>query len=104
MTRVGIGADTRNCRADAPALRSVVGSLRFEFQQAMDVMDTSLSTSTLPGASIEGDFRQVQRRDAYLLAMNQRTDEARKLSEECVALLAASQGYLDGQTTMGGLR
>jgi len=103
MTRVGIGADTRNCRADAPALRSVVGSLRFEFQQALDVMDSSLSTSTLPGASIEGDVRQVQRRDAYLLAMNQRTDEARKLSEECVALLAASQGYLDGQTTMGGL-
>ena len=103
MTRVGIGADTRNCRADAPALRSVVGSLRFEFQQAMDLMDSSLSTSTLPGASVEGDVRQVQRRDAYLLAMNQRTDEARKLSEECVALLAASQGYLDGQTTMGGL-
>jgi len=103
MTRVGIGADTRNCRADAPALRSVVGSLRFEFQQALDIMDTSLSTSTLPGASVEGDVRQVQRRDAYLLAMKQSTDEARKLSEECIALLAASQGYLDGQTTMGGL-
>jgi len=103
MTRVGIGADTRNCRADAPALRSVVGSLRFEFQQALDIMDSSLSTFTLPGASLEGDVRQVQRRDAYLLAMNQRTDETKKLSEECVALLAASQGYLDGQTIMGGL-
>ncbi|KAL3805747.1 hypothetical protein ACHAW5_003827 [Stephanodiscus triporus] len=34
---VGVGADTTDVRADAPALRSVVGSLRFEFPQVMDL-------------------------------------------------------------------
>eukprot|EP00986_Skeletonema_menzelii_P007467 scaffold2937_cov137-Skeletonema_menzelii.AAC.8 len=48
-----------SCRADAPALRSVVGSLRFEFQQAMDAMDTATASS------IVGNKKQVQRRDAF---------------------------------------
>merc|ERR1719491_2021529 len=33
ITRVGIGADTKS-RADAPAMRNLVGGLRFEFAQA----------------------------------------------------------------------
>ena len=47
ITRVGVGADTRKCRADAPALRSVVGSLRFEFQQAMDLTPGAFVPSSL---------------------------------------------------------
>lgn len=94
LTRVGIGADTSSCRADAPALRSVVGSLRFDFQQAMDVIDAT------PTA---GDVKTVQRRDGFLLAMHQNPNEARRLSQECIALLAASRGYLDGVLASGGL-
>ena len=96
MTRVGIGADTRTCRADAPALRSVVGSLRFDFQQAMDVIVPSSSTASSSTASGGDADKQVLRRDAFLLAMHQRPNEGRKLSQECIALLAASKGYLDG--------
>jgi len=96
ITRVGVGADTRNCRADAPALRSLVGSLRFEFQQSMDMIDASSSAG-------EGNAKQIQRRDAFLLAMHQRSNEKRKLSEECVGLLAASRGYLDNILRDGGM-
>ena len=97
ITRVGVGADTVSCRADAPALRSVVGSLRFEFQQAMDVMDTATASA------IVGNQKQVQRRDAFLLAMHQESNERRKLSHECIALLAASRGHLDAVLAEGGL-
>eukprot|EP00574_Skeletonema_japonicum_P004603 CAMPEP_0201722754 /NCGR_PEP_ID=MMETSP0593-20130828/7005_1 /ASSEMBLY_ACC=CAM_ASM_000672 /TAXON_ID=267983 /ORGANISM="Skeletonema japonicum, Strain CCMP2506" /LENGTH=844 /DNA_ID=CAMNT_0048213739 /DNA_START=213 /DNA_END=2744 /DNA_ORIENTATION=+ len=97
ITRVGVGADTVSCRADAPALRSVVGSLRFEFQQAMDVMDTATTSS------IVGNKKQVQRRDAFLLAMHQESNQRRKLSHECIALLAASRGHLDAVLAEGGL-
>ncbi len=97
ITRVGVGADTVSCRADAPALRSVVGSLRFEFQQAMDVMDTATTSS------IVGNKKQVQRRDAFLLAMHQECNQRRKLSHECIALLAASRGHLDAVLAEGGL-
>jgi len=98
MTRVGIGADTLTCRADAPALRSVVGSLRFEFQQAMDVIDnTNVRQSTTASATsvVGNNTKQVQRRDAFLLAIHQETNEVRKLSQECILLLAASRGYFD---------
>jgi F0F1-type ATP synthase alpha subunit len=97
LTRVGVGADTRNCRADAPALRSVVGSLRFEFQQATDMM----SPNSAEGAG--KNAKQALRRDAFLLAMHQEPNEGRKLSEECVALLAASRGYLDAVIAGGGM-
>ena len=97
ITRVGVGADTVSCRADAPALRSVVGSLRFEFQQAMDVMDSATASA------IAGNQKQVQRRDAFLLAMHQEPNERRTLSQECVALLAASRGDLDAILADGGL-
>lgn len=105
ITRVGVGADTVSCRADAPALRSVVGSLRFEFQQAMDVMESksTTSTATTGGAAIVGNKKQVQRRDAFLLAMHQESNEMRKLSHECIALLAASRGHLDAVLAKGGL-
>ena len=106
ITRVGVGADTVSCRADAPALRSVVGSLRFEFQQAMDVMEsksTTTTTATTGGAAIVGNKKQVQRRDAFLLAMHQESNEMRKLSHECIALLAASRGHLDAVLAKGGL-
>jgi F0F1-type ATP synthase alpha subunit len=110
ITRVGVGADTRTCRADAPALRSVVGSLRFEFQQAMDLSPDSSSSpsrgggaSSSSGAVDEKDSKQVRRRDAFLLAMHQESNEGRKLSSECLVLLAASRGHLDSVLAKGGM-
>ena len=110
ITRVGVGADTRTCRADAPALRSVVGSLRFEFQQAMDLSpDSSSSPAPSGGASSssgpvgEKNSKQVRRRDAFLLAMHQKSNEGRKLSTECLVLLAASRGHLDTVLAKGGM-
>lgn len=106
ITRVGVGADTLTCRADAPALRSVVGSLRFEFQQALDLSPDTLSSSSSKGiAGGEEDnnnARQVRRRDAFLLAMHQEVHEGRKLSHECTLLLAAYRGHLDGVLAKGG--
>jgi len=102
ITRVGVGADTP-CRADAPALRSVAGSLRFEFQQAMDVLDSSaLSSSAVSTSAAEDAAKQVLRRDAFLLAMHQDASEVRRLSQECVLLFAAARGYLDGVLALGG--
>jgi len=103
LTRVGVGADTRNCRADAPALRSVVGSLRFEFQQAMDVLNSNGSSNASSSSPTAGDTtKQVKRRDAFLLAMHQEPKEVRKLSQECIALLAANSGHLDSVLARGG--
>jgi F0F1-type ATP synthase alpha subunit len=106
ITRVGVGADTLTCRADAPALRSVVGSLRFEFQQALDLSPDTLSSSSLKGIAggeVDNDnARQVRRRDAFLLAMHQEVHEGRKLSHECTLLLAASCGHLDDVLAKGG--
>jgi F-type H+-transporting ATPase subunit alpha len=107
ITRVGVGADTLTCRADAPALRSVVGSLRFEFQQALDLSPDTLSSSSslkgIAGGEEDNDnARQVRRRDAFLLAMHQEVHEGRKLSHECTLLLAASRGHLDDVLAKGG--
>ena len=96
ITRVGIGADTP-CRADAPVLRSVVGSLRFKFQQAM-----VLSGGSSASSQSAGDARQMRRRDAFMLAMHQESNEGRKLCDECAVLLAASRGHLDGVLADGG--
>ena len=90
---MGVGADTLTCRADAPALRSLVGSLRYELQQAADVLES--------GASSIGDAKELRRRDAFLLAMHQEPSEARTLSQECIALLAASRGHLDAVLAKG---
>ena len=92
ITRIGIGADTMS-RADAPALRSLVGGLRFELAQA----------AALEGAGDgSGADRQIRRRDAWMLAMQQHAGERRSLSENTVALLAASIGALDGVVREGG--
>ena len=101
ITRVGVGADTP-CRADAPALRSVVGSLRFDFQQAMDVLEASASAAAAPASATVDATKQVRRRDAFLLAMQQEPSEVRRLSQECVSLLAAARGHLDGVLAAGG--
>ena len=92
ITRVGIGADTP-CRADAPAMRTLAGGLRFNFAQA----------ASLEGAGENsGAERQILKRDSYLLAMHQESGEVRTLSENCVALLASSLGLLDSTVQMGG--
>lgn len=85
ITRVGIGADT-NSRADAPALRSLAGGLRFDFAQA-DSLDGAGSNS--------GAEKQIMKKKAYLLAMHQGPGEERTLSENCVAMMAASMRFLD---------
>lgn len=92
ITRVGIGADTAS-RADAPAMRGLAGGLRFELAQA----------AALEGAGEgSGADRQVRRRDAWMLAMQQGAGEGRTLAENAVALLAASMGSLDGVVRAGG--
>jgi len=95
VTRIGIGADTKS-RADAPAIRRVVEGLRLDLSQA-EAMD---------GADFETIASKKQKRSAqaWLLAMHQPpTSEARKLSESCVALLAASSGALDTSIDNGVL-
>ena len=90
ITRVGIGADT-DCRADAPALRNLVGGLRFELAQA----------SSLEGATDVASQKQLLRKDAMLLAMYQDDDTTRMLWEECTCLLAARMGVLDASIQAG---
>eukprot|EP00557_Chaetoceros_sp_GSL56_P003833 CAMPEP_0176498748 /NCGR_PEP_ID=MMETSP0200_2-20121128/12508_1 /TAXON_ID=947934 /ORGANISM="Chaetoceros sp., Strain GSL56" /LENGTH=702 /DNA_ID=CAMNT_0017897019 /DNA_START=181 /DNA_END=2286 /DNA_ORIENTATION=- len=85
ITRVGIGADT-NSRADAPALRSLAGGLRFDFAQA-DSLDGAGTNS--------GADKQIMKKKAYLLAMHQGPGEERTLSDNCVAMMAASMRLLD---------
>jgi F-type H+-transporting ATPase subunit alpha len=94
ITRVGIGADT-DSRADAPAISALAGGLRFEFAQA----------ASLDGAGVNsGADKQILKRDALLLAMHQESEiGGRLLSENCVALLAALKGYLNGVIQKGGL-
>ena len=92
ITRVGIGADTMS-RADAPAMRNLVGGLRFELAQA----------ASLEGAGEgSGADRQIRRRDSWMLAMQQDIGERRSLSENVVVLLAASIGALDEVVRAGG--
>mmetsp|Transcript_35653 Transcript_35653/g.52296 ORF Transcript_35653/g.52296 Transcript_35653/m.52296 type:complete len:807 (+) Transcript_35653:334-2754(+) len=90
ITRIGIGADT-NCRADAPALRELVGGLRFEFAQA----------AALEGATDSATNKQILRQSAWLLAMHQTGGDGQSLSEECVTLMAAKLGCLDDVVKAG---
>jgi F-type H+-transporting ATPase subunit alpha len=92
VTRIGIGADTAS-RADAPALRRIADRLRLDLSQA----------SSMDGADDTGATRrQVRRKDALLLAMHQPPGSGgRRLSESCVALLAAQEGYLDEAAASG---
>jgi len=92
ITRVGIGADTTS-RADAPAMRNLVGGLRFDFAQA-DSLDGAGANS--------GADKQILKKKAYLLAMHQENGEQRALSENCVTLLAATMRVLDGTINEGG--
>jgi F-type H+-transporting ATPase subunit alpha len=106
ITRIGVGADT-NSRADAPAFRSLVGGLRFDFAQA----------SALDGAQANsGADKLTLKKEAYLLGMHQELGAERSLGENCVVLLAASMRKLDkiiqdggkagtelGQTSIDGL-
>ena len=87
VTRIGIGADTES-RADAAAMRRVVEGLRLDLSQA----------ESMEGADFETNASKKQMRSAqaWMLAMHQPpSTQARKLSESCVALLAASSGQLD---------
>lgn len=95
VTRIGIGADTES-RADAAAMRRVVEGLRLDLSQA----------ESMDGADFETNASKKQMRSAqaWLLAMHQPpTSKARKLSESCVALLAASSGALDTSIDNGVL-
>ena len=87
VTRIGIGADTES-RAEAPAITRIVEGLRLELSQA----------ENMDGADIEktASKKQMRNLQAWLLAMHQPpASGARKLSESCVALIAASCGALN---------
>jgi F0F1-type ATP synthase alpha subunit len=93
VTRIGIGADTVS-RADAAAMRRVVEGLRLDLSQA----------ESMDGADIATDAskKQMLSAQAWLLAMHQPSATgARKLSESCVALLAASMGAINDRIDNG---
>jgi F0F1-type ATP synthase alpha subunit len=92
ITRIGIGADT-NSRADAPAFRQIDGRFRLDLSQAANMVGADETNATK---------RQIQRRDALLLAMHQTSGgRGRRLSESCVVLLAATEGKLDAAVAAG---
>jgi F0F1-type ATP synthase alpha subunit len=86
MTRIGIGADTPS-RADAPALRRIAEGVRLDLSQAAS-MDGAAATIA--------SQRQARKLKSFLLATHQPPSTGqRRLSESCVAILAAKEGYLD---------
>ena len=95
VTRIGIGADTES-RADAAAMRRVVEGLRLDLSQAESMDGADFETNAVK--------KQMRSAQAWLLAMHQPPlTNARKLSESCVALLAASSGVLDDSIDNGVL-
>lgn len=93
ITRVGIGADTIS-RADAPAVRQIVGGLRLDLSQAL-CMDGAEANAA--------SEKQVRMRNAWLLAMHQEAGRGgRTLGETCVTLLAAKVGAFDDCIDKGG--
>ncbi|KAL3935885.1 MAG: hypothetical protein SGARI_002786 [Bacillariaceae sp.] len=93
ITRVGIGADTES-RADSAAMRRVVEGLRLDLSQAESMDGAELATNA--------SKKQSRSAQAWLLAMHQPSASgARKLSESCVAMLAASSGALDDSIDNG---
>jgi F-type H+-transporting ATPase subunit alpha len=95
VTRIGIGADTES-RADAPAMRRVVEGLRLDLSQALDMAGADVGTNA--------SKNQARNALAWLLAMHQPSSRgARKLSESCVAMLAASKGYLRDSVDKGAV-
>ncbi|GAX15727.1 F-type H+-transporting ATPase subunit alpha [Fistulifera solaris] len=94
VTRIGIGADT-DSRADAPALRRVVEGLRLDLSQAAN-MDGAEATAA--------SKKQIQRQQSLILAMYQKPGSGgRRLSESCVALLAAYNGFLNDSIENGAV-
>jgi F0F1-type ATP synthase alpha subunit len=94
VTRIGIGADT-DSRADAPALRRVVEGLRLDLSQAAN-MDGAEATAA--------SKKQMQRQQSLILAMYQKPGSGgRRLSESCVALLAAYNGFLTDSIEKGAV-
>jgi len=90
VTRIGIGADTVS-RADAPALRKVVEGLRLLLSQAKDHLQ-GVGSQSGDAATV----KQILRSKALFLALHQEPGKgARRLSESCALLLAATQGLLD---------
>jgi F-type H+-transporting ATPase subunit alpha len=93
VTRIGIGADTVS-RADAAAMRRVVEGLRLDLSQAESMDGAELATNA--------SKKQMRNAQAWLLAMHQPSASgARKLSESCVAMLAASSGALNDSIENG---
>lgn len=93
VTRIGIGADTQS-RADAAAIRNVIEGLRLDLSQAHDMDAAEVETNA--------SKKQMRNSIAWLLSMHQPSASgARQLSESCVALLAASKGYLSDSVDNG---
>jgi F0F1-type ATP synthase alpha subunit len=101
VTRIGIGADTKS-RADAPALAKIVEGVRLHLSQAAATaigLDQAADV-----ASSVASAKQIRRQRALLLAMHQRPGQmGRRLSESCVLLLAAKEGYFDNAVENGVL-
>jgi F0F1-type ATP synthase alpha subunit len=94
ITRIGIGADTPS-RADAPAIRRIAEGMRLELSQAACMVGTEVTAASR---------KQIRRQQALLLAMHQPAGSGgRRLSESCVALLAAKQGSLDKSIDDGAM-
>eukprot|EP00746_Dinoflagellata_sp_MGD_P024754 gnl/MRDRNA2_/MRDRNA2_158123_c0_seq1.p1 gnl/MRDRNA2_/MRDRNA2_158123_c0~~gnl/MRDRNA2_/MRDRNA2_158123_c0_seq1.p1 ORF type:complete len:705 (+),score=142.22 gnl/MRDRNA2_/MRDRNA2_158123_c0_seq1:37-2151(+) len=94
LSRVGVGADIES-RALASAIRRVVEGLRLDLAQAL-FMDSAEPT--------EESIKQIRKKDAWLLAMQQDVSQGgRTLSESCVALLAAQIGALNNIVDEGSL-
>jgi hypothetical protein len=75
-------------------MRGLAGGLRFDFAQA----------DSLEGAGVNsGADKQILKKKAYLLAMHQEGGQERSLSDNCVALLAASMRVLDDTVRDGGV-
>jgi len=95
VTRIGIGADTAS-RADAAAMRRVVEGLRLDLSQAESMDGADIATNA--------SRKQMRNAQAWLLAMHQPSASgARKLSESCVAMLAASSGAFNDSLDSGVL-
>jgi F0F1-type ATP synthase alpha subunit len=94
LTRIGIGADT-DSRADAPALRNMVEGLRLLLAQGAHMEGAEVNNASK---------KQIRTQNSLLLAMHQSQGSGgRLLSESCIVLTAALQGYLDDTVEKGHL-
>lgn len=101
VTRIGIGADTKS-RADAPALAKIVEGIRLDLSQAAAAAIGLDQAADVASSVVSA--KQIRRQRALLLAMHQRPGQmGRRLSESCVLLLAAKEGYFDKAVDSGAL-